>query len=69
MKISKIPGCGNYGIFIDDLDLQNISNEEWIEIGKLHLKNLVTIIRNTNIDWRKQSELMALWGENTSGMS
>lgn len=69
MKISKIPGLGNYGIFIDDLDLANISDEQWLEIGQLHLKNLVTIIRNTNIDWRKQSDLMTLWGENTSGMT
>jgi alpha-ketoglutarate-dependent taurine dioxygenase len=49
MKISKIPGLGSYGHYIDDVDFNHISDEEWLEIGKLHLKGLVTILRNTNI--------------------
>jgi len=69
MKISKIPGLGRFGIFIDDLDLKNIAHEEWMEIGKLHLDNLVTIIRNTNITWEDQYRLMSMWGHNQSGMS
>ena len=62
MKISKIPGLGNYGIFIDDLDIANLSSEEWMEIGKLHLKNLVTIIRNVNIPWQDLSPRCLEWG-------
>ena len=50
MKVSKIPGLGSYGIFIDDIDFNNLSEEQWMEIGDLHLKNFVTIIRNTNLD-------------------
>ena len=46
MKISKIPGFGSYGQYIDDVDFTTLSNEEWLEIGKSHLKNLVTIFRN-----------------------
>lgn len=49
MKITKIPGLGRFGVFIDDVDLNTISDEEWLEIGKLHLEKLVTIIRNTNL--------------------
>ena len=49
MKISKIPGMGNFGHYVDDVDFNHITDEEWMEIGKLHLKGLVTIIRNTNI--------------------
>ena len=43
MKITKIPGLGRFGVFVDDIDLFSISNEEWIEIGQLHMKSLVTI--------------------------
>jgi alpha-ketoglutarate-dependent taurine dioxygenase len=46
MKISKIPGLGRFGQFIDDLDFATLSDEEWLNIGRSHLKNLVTIIRN-----------------------
>lgn len=63
MKISKIPGLGNYGIFIDDLDLKNITPDAWHEIGNLHLKNLVTIIRNVNIKWQDLTPLCMQWGD------
>jgi alpha-ketoglutarate-dependent taurine dioxygenase len=49
MKITKIPGLGRFGVFIDDLDFDNITDEEWMEIGNLHLESLVTIIRNVKL--------------------
>ena len=49
MKISKIPGLGRFGVFVDDVDFKTITEEEWLEIGKLHLENLVTIIRDCNL--------------------
>jgi alpha-ketoglutarate-dependent taurine dioxygenase len=49
MKISKINGLGSFGHYVDDVDFNTITDEEWIEIGKLHLQGLVTVIRNTNI--------------------
>lgn len=62
MKISKIPGLGRFGVFIDDVDFDHITNEEWMEIGKLHLESLVTIIRNTKLDKSKYYDLMYQWG-------
>jgi alpha-ketoglutarate-dependent taurine dioxygenase len=49
MKISKIPGLGRFGVFIDELDFNNLTDEEWYEIGQQHLNNLVTIIRNVKL--------------------
>lgn len=49
MKITKIPGLGNYGHYIDDIDFDHLTLEEWLEIGKLHLGGLVTILRNVKI--------------------
>jgi alpha-ketoglutarate-dependent taurine dioxygenase len=49
MKTSKIPGLGSYGLYIDDVDFDHITDEEWLEVGKLALKNLVVILRNTNL--------------------
>lgn len=62
MKVSKIPGLGRFGLFIDDVDLANISDDEWIEIGKLHLSSLVTIVRNTNLTPERYKELISMWG-------
>ena len=37
MKISKIPGLGRFGVFIDDVDFYSMTEEEWTEIGQIHL--------------------------------
>lgn len=50
MKISKIPGLGRFGIFIDDMNFNTMTDEEWDIIGQLHLENLVTIFRNVTVD-------------------
>jgi hypothetical protein len=62
MKISKIPGLGRFGTFVDDIDFDHITDEEWLEIGKLHLNSLVTIIRNTNLTKTKYLEQISKWG-------
>ena len=49
MKISPISNFGNFGHYVDDVDYNNISKEEWLEIGKLNLKGLVTVLRNITI--------------------
>lgn len=67
MKITKFP-VGNYGIIIDGLDVNNITPDEWKEIGKLHLKNLVTIIRGSKCSVDKFSELIHQWGPEFWGL-
>lgn len=63
MKISKIPGLGRFGLFIDDLDFANLDDEEWHKIGKLHLESLVTILRNVkNIDKHNYKSWIDKWG-------
>ena len=62
MKISKIPGLGRFGSFVDEVDFDHITDEEWLEIGKLHLNSLVTIIRNTNLTKTKYIEQISKWG-------
>jgi len=68
MKVSKIPGLGRFGIFIDDVNFEHLTDEEWTEIGKLHLQNFVTIIRNCNLNWEKQAEWCMKWGDTRYGI-
>lgn len=62
MKVSKIPGLGRFGVFIDDIDFKNMSDEEWMEIGKIHLESLVTIIRDVDLTVEEYQQRMAKWG-------
>jgi Taurine catabolism dioxygenase TauD, TfdA family len=62
MKMSKIPGLGRFGVFIDDVDLNHITHEEWMEIGQIHLQSLVTIIRGTELDHETYYKLFMKWG-------
>lgn len=64
MKVSKIPGLGRFGAFIDDIDLMKITEDEWLDIGRQHItKNLVTIIRNSNATNERYAELVAMLGD------
>lgn len=67
MKVSKIPNLGRFGIFIDDVDFNTITEEEWMEIGQLHMQNLVTIVRDCKMDWRKQPEWITKFGDTRYG--
>ncbi len=62
MKVTKIPGLGRFGHFIDDLDFKNLTNDEWMEIGQLHLKGLVTIIRSVNLSPDEYENWINKWG-------
>jgi alpha-ketoglutarate-dependent taurine dioxygenase len=62
MKITKIPGLGRFGVFIDDVDFNNLSNEEWLEIGQIHLDSLVTIIRDTKLNHVDYKKWIYKWG-------
>lgn len=68
MKISKIPGLGRFGIFIDGVDFEHLTDEEWSEIGKLHLQNFVTIIRDCNLKWQHQPEWLMKFGDTRYGI-
>lgn len=64
MKIKKIDGFGSYGSFIEDVDLQHISDEEFKVIREDHGKNLLTIIRVDNkIDYKQYYDLILKFGE------
>jgi hypothetical protein len=67
MKITKFP-TGAYGIIIDGLDLNNITAEEWQEVGKLHLQNLVTIVRGSKCSIDTFSKLIHQWGPEFWGL-
>lgn len=62
MKVTKIDGLGSYGVYIDGVDFNHITDEEWMEIGKQHLKNLVTIVRDCNMTWQQQSDYVKMFG-------
>lgn len=68
MKTSKIPGLGRFGIYIDDVDLNTIDEEQWMEIGRLHLQNLVTIIRNSHATKDTLTDLITKFGDTRYGL-
>lgn len=49
-------------VYIDDVDFDNMTTDQWMEIGQIHMDNLVTIIRNCNVDPRNIVDLVSQWG-------
>jgi len=63
MKISKIPGLGRFGHFIDGLDFDHITKDEIMEIGRFHATDLVTILRDVKINKDQYFQMVQSWGE------
>lgn len=58
----KISYPHNYTVYIDDVDFNNMSDDQWMEIGKIHMDNLVTIIRNCNVEPKEITNWTNKWG-------
>lgn len=54
MKIKKLDGFGSYGSIVEDVDLNNITREDWYEIKSSHANSLLTIIKpSSKIDYER----------------
>jgi len=62
-RITNIPNLEGYGVFVDDIDFKNLSRQEWMDLGKLHMKKLVMIIRKTGLDKRSFHQVIKKWGK------
>ena len=41
MKITKIPGLGRFGVFVDDLKIDDLNNDRWLLLGEEPIAILV----------------------------
>ena len=65
----KVSSKHPYAVYIDDVDFDEMTDDLWMEIGKIHMKNLVTIIRNCNVKHNIVTKLTNKWGpQRYSGM-
>lgn len=48
MKVTKVPGFGSYGCYVDNFEYDSIA--AWKELQKINLKNLITIVRGNGTD-------------------
>jgi hypothetical protein len=62
-RITNIPNLEGYGVFVDDIDFKNLSRQEWMDLGKLHMEKLVMIIRKTGLDKRSFHQVIKKWGK------
>jgi len=69
MKITDIPGMGDYGVFIDGVDFNTLDEETWMRIGDLHMSKLVTIIRDCNLSWENQIDWIEKFGASRNNFS
>lgn len=69
MKLTSVPGFSDLGIYVDNLDFQNLSVEEWVELkNKLYSKYLLIIFRNANLSLKDFTSRVSQWGEKSYGL-
>ena len=63
MKLSPIPNLEGYGVFVDDIDFNHLTRDQWMSLGKLQMEQLVMIIRKTGININRFHQVMKMWGK------
>jgi len=62
MKIKRISNFGSFGHFVDGVDMDHITEEQWMAIGQLHMEGLVTILRDIKITKEQYLDWVPKWG-------
>ena len=62
MRKSKISGLGDYGVFIDDVSLAEMSDNDWInlQVGFLEAHHFHTAFGKNNLQPKKQENLLRI---------
>tara|TARA_B100000282_G_scaffold100820_1_gene71031 strand:+ start:84 stop:1049 length:966 start_codon:yes stop_codon:yes gene_type:complete len=63
LKLSPIPNLEGYGVFVDDIDFNHLTRDQWMSLGKLQMEQLVMIIRRTGININRFHQVMKMWGK------
>ena len=61
-RITNIPNLEGYGVFVDDIDFNHLTRDQWMSLGKLQMEQLVMIIRRTGININRFHQVMKMWG-------
>lgn len=62
MKTSPIPNFGSFGVFVDDIDMDHMTDDLWMELGQLYVEKLVLIFRNIKMTKVQYLDWMPKWG-------
>lgn len=62
MKISRIPNFGSFGVYVDDVDMNTMTEDQWQELGRLFVKELLVVFRNIDITKTQYADWMPKWG-------
>lgn len=68
MKILPMPNFGSFGAIVDDVDMDNMTEEQWHEIGQLFIDRLVVVLRNVNMSRSQYLDWIPKWGASKSSM-
>ena len=64
MKLTPIADFSNLGVYIDNLDFENLSVDEWVDLkNRLYSKYLLIIFRNTNLSLTGYTSKIGQWGK------
>lgn len=62
MKVSRIPNFGSFGVYVDDIDMNQMNDEQWEKLGRLFVDELLLIFRNITINKEQFLDWVPKWG-------
>lgn len=61
-KISPIKEFGTFGVYVDNVDMDHMTDDDWLELGQLAVEKLVIVFRNINMSKGQYADWIPKWG-------
>lgn len=62
MKVTPIGSFGSVGVYIDDIDMDHMTEDQWTEIGKIFMRELLVVMRDIKITKPQYVDWVRKWG-------
>jgi alpha-ketoglutarate-dependent taurine dioxygenase len=62
MKITPINRMGSFGVYVDNIDMNHMTRDEWLELGRLYVQELVVVCRDIKISKEQFYDWIPEWG-------
>lgn len=59
---------GSFGAYVDDVDMSQMTDADWMELGQLFLDKLVVVFRNIKMDKTQYLDWIPKWGPYKSNL-
>lgn len=62
MKVTPVNGLGSFGVYVDGIDMDHMTDDQWKYLGSLSVEHLLLIFRDIKITKGQYADWIPKWG-------